>query len=238
MYQYSVPVAVRCDYTDSVDTVKPPRDRRARQAAATRARILEAAGRLFAQRGYSATTIDAVATEADVAVETVYARFKNKRNLLEAYLDVSIVGDAAPVPLLDRPEVQAVGAASDQREQMRLLARIMRGVLERNAPVHAVLRAAIAVDSELEALASEDDKRRKATHRAFVEVLMSRGPLRDGLSPADATDTMSALANPETYAFLTRRRGWTPARVERWLAENLTLLLLSPPLQRFDRSGG
>ena len=104
----------------------------------------------------------------------------------------------------------------------------MRGVLERNAPVHAVLRTAIAVDPELEALSSEDDKRRKATHRAFVEMLMSRGPLRDGLSIGDAIDTMSALANPEPYAFLTRRRGWKPARVERWLAESLALLLLPP----------
>lgn len=209
-----------------MDAVKPRRDRRARQAAATRARIVEAAGRLFAERGYAATTIDAVATEADVAVETVYARFKNKRNLLDAYLDVSIVGDAEPVPLLDRPEVQAVAAASDQREQLQLLARIMRGVLERNASVHAVLRTATAVDPDLDTFAAQDDKRREATHRAFVEMLASRGRLRDGLSTSDAIDTMSALANPETYAYLTRRRGWTPPRVERWLAENLTLLLL------------
>ena len=58
---------------------------------------------------------------------------------------------------------------------------------------------------------------------------MARGPLRDGLSTAEAIDTMSALANPETYALLTRRRGWTPAHVEGWLAENLALLLLRPP---------
>jgi AcrR family transcriptional regulator len=210
-----------------VESVKPVRDRRARQAAATRARIVAAAGRLFAERGYSATTIDAVATEADVAVETVYARFKNKRNLLDAYLDVAIVGDAEPVPLLDRPEVRAVAAATDQREQIRLLAHVMRGVLERNASAHAVLRAAAAVDPELDALAAEDDQRRRTTQRAFIEMLMSRGPLRDGLRVGDAIDTMSAIANPETYAFLTRRRGWTPARVERWLAENLTLLLLN-----------
>jgi AcrR family transcriptional regulator len=209
-----------------MDAVKPHRDRRARQVAATRARIVEAARRLFGERGYAATTIDAVATEADVAVETVYARFKNKRNLIDAYLDVSIVGDAEPVPLLDRPEVQAVAAASDQREQLQLLARIMRGVLDRNAPVHAVLRNATALDAELDTLAAQDDKRRRATHRAFVGMLASRGPLRDGLSTRDAVDTMSALANPETYAYLTRRRGWTSARVERWLAENLTLLLL------------
>jgi AcrR family transcriptional regulator len=211
-----------------VDHVKPPRDRRARQAAATKARIVEAAGRLFVERGYAATTIDAVAAQADVAVETVYARFKNKRNLLDAYLDVSIVGDAESVPRLDRPEVQAVCAATDQREQVQLLARIMRGVLERNAPVHAVLRTAAAVDPELDALAAEDDERRRATQRAFVEMLAHNGPLRDGLSIVNATDTMSALVNPDTYAYLTRRRGWTPARVERWLAQNLTLLLLPP----------
>src|SRR3954447_26648782 len=107
MDTYSSTVLILPDYTQHVDNVKTPRDRRTRRAAATRARIVEAADRLFAERGYPATTIDPVAAEADVAVETVYARFKNKRNLLGAYLDVSIVGDAEPVPLLDRPEVQA-----------------------------------------------------------------------------------------------------------------------------------
>jgi hypothetical protein len=105
---------------------------------------------------------------------------------------------------------------------------MMRGVLERNASVHAVLRTAAAVDPELDALAAEDDRRRRATQRVFVEMVASRGPLRDGLSIGEATDTMSTLANPETYSYATRRRGWTPARFERWLAENLTLLLLPP----------
>lgn len=216
------------DYTCAVEPVKAPRDRRARQAAATRARIVEAAGRLFAERGYAGTTIDAVASEADVAVETVYARFKNKRNLLDAYLDLSIVGDTDPVPLLERPAVRAAAAAPDQREQLRLLAPVMRGVLERNAPVHAVLRTAVAVDPDLDTLAAEDDARRHATQRAFVDMLRSRGPLRDGMSVGDAVDTMSAIGNPDNYAYLTRRRGWTPARFERWLVESLSALLLPP----------
>ncbi len=218
-----------------MDDVKAPRDRRARRAAETRLRIVEAAAKLFVERGYAATTIDAVAAEADVAVETVYARFKNKLNLLEAYLDVSIVGDAEPVPLVDRPEVKAVADATDQREQVRLAAGIMRGVLERNAPAHAVLRTAIAVNSELDALVDEDEARRNASLRTFVAMLSSRGPLRDGLSIADATDTVSGLANPETYAYLTRRRGWTPGRVQRWLEESLTLLLLPPSCPRAER---
>jgi AcrR family transcriptional regulator len=219
---------IQVQYDDGVDNVKTPRDRRARRAEQTRVRIVEAAAKLFVERGYAATTIEAVAGEADVAVETVYARFKNKRNLLAAYLDESIVGDAEPVPLLDRPEAKAVADATDQREQVRLAAALARGVLERNAPVHAVIRTAIAVSPELDALADEDEARRKATQRALIESLSSRGPLRDALSVDDAIETVSALANPENYAYLTRRRGWTAARFERWLEESLALLLLPP----------
>lgn len=213
-------------YTHGMEDVKSPRDRRARQAAATRARIIEAAGRLFSERGYGSTTIDSIAEEADVAVETVYARFKNKRNLLDAYLDVSIVGDASPVALLDRPDVRAVRDAMNQRDQVKLLARIMRGVLERNARAHAVLRSALGTDPELDALIEQDDERRKQTHRSFVETLRTRGALRAGLSVSDAIDTMSAIAHPDTYFFLTSRRGWTAARYERWLTDSLRLLLL------------
>jgi len=216
-------------YDNLVDSVKTPRDRRARRSEETRVRIVEAAAKLFVERGYSATTIEAVAAEADVAVETVYARFKNKRNLLEAYLDVLIVGDAEPVPVLDRPEMKALADATDQREQVRLAAGISRGILERNAPAHAVIRTAIAVSPELAALANEDEARRKATQRAVVEMVSSRGPLRDGLSVADAVETVAGLSNPENYAYLTRRRGWPPARFQRWLEESLTLLLLPPP---------
>src|SRR5437764_644034 len=118
------------EYDEAVENVKAPRDRRARRAAETHARIVEAAGALFAERGYGGTTIEAVAAQADVAVETVYARFKNKRNLLGAYLDVAIVGDADAVPLLDRDELQQVRRTTDQRERLRRLAHLGRTVLE------------------------------------------------------------------------------------------------------------
>jgi AcrR family transcriptional regulator len=215
-------------YDEGVDDVKPPRDRRSRRAAQTRTRIIDAAGALFAERGYGGTTIDAVAAQADVAVETVYARFKNKRNLLAAYLDIAIVGDAETVPLLDRDEVQQVRHTSDQREQLRQLARIARTIYERTATAHAVLRSAAAVDPEVAALADEDDRRRRASVRAYIDIVKTAGPLRDGLSAEEAADTYSVLGSPEAYARLTDNRGWTPAHYERWLATNLTLVLLPP----------
>jgi AcrR family transcriptional regulator len=211
-----------------VDDVKPPRDRRARRAAHTRLRIIESAGQLFAERGYGGTTIEAVAARADVAVETVYARFKNKHNLLAAYLDVAIVGDADAVPLLDRDEVQQIRQTSDQREQLRRLAHLGRTIFERTATAHAVLRSAAAVDPEAAAIADEDDRRRRTTIRAYIDIVADAGPLRHGLSAEEAADTYCVLASPEGYLRLTTSRGWTPAHYERWLAANLTLLLLPP----------
>src|SRR5215213_7289563 len=55
---------------------------RQRQALETRRLIAEAAGKLFLERGYAATTMDAIAGEAGVAVSTVYAAFKNKPDIL------------------------------------------------------------------------------------------------------------------------------------------------------------
>ncbi len=46
------------------------------------------------------------------------------------------------------------------------------------------------------------------------------------MSPTAAADTYAALANPDTYAFLTGDRGWTPEMFEEWLYDSLTRLLL------------
>jgi AcrR family transcriptional regulator len=206
----------------------PVRDRRARRSARTRQAILDAAGDLFAERGYAGATIEAIADAADVAVETVYARFGNKRGILVAYLDVSVVGDDDPVPLLEREAVRAVAAEVDQHRQVRLLAHLARSILARSDRAQQALLGAAASDRSLDELVALDDQRRRVTHRAFVEMLRRNGPLRPGLSLEDATDTYSALSNPGTYSFMTRRRGWTPDQFEKWIGDCFEVLLLPP----------
>lgn len=49
-----------------------------------RQQILDAAKTLFARHGFQATTTDAVASEAGVAVGTIYNYFRNKDDLLSA----------------------------------------------------------------------------------------------------------------------------------------------------------
>jgi AcrR family transcriptional regulator len=204
----------------------PPRTRRAERAEQTRRRILAAATKLFAELGYAATTIDAIATEADVAVETVYSRFRNKANLLDAVLGPAIVGDDGNQPLAHRPEMDAIRTCTDRHEAVRLMAHLSRTILQRAAQIHRILDVAAASDPNAAKLQQTDRKRRHHGQRAYVEILLANGPLRTGVSTEEATDTYASLANPATYAFLTGDRGWTPARYEKWLAESLIRLLL------------
>lgn len=107
-----------------------------------------------------------------------------------------------------------------------MLAHFSRTVLERSAQAHRILRTAAASDPKAAALEQSDQASRRRGQELYIELLLANGPLRDGLTEADAADTYAALASPETYAFLTEQRGWTPERFEAWLADGLTRLLL------------
>src|SRR5579859_5337217 len=63
--------------------------RRLAQVRATRAKVIDAAKQLFIKHGYPATTLEAVADAADVALPTLYRLFGSKRALLKEVLDTS-----------------------------------------------------------------------------------------------------------------------------------------------------
>ncbi|MDQ3897764.1 MAG: TetR/AcrR family transcriptional regulator [Actinomycetota bacterium] len=209
-----------------VKTQSDRRTRRSERAEATRRRILEAAAALFDERGYASTTIEAIAADADVAVETVYSRFGNKATLLEAILEPAIVGANDGRDLFDRPEIADIRSCRDQRAQIRMLARFSRGILERTAVAHRILRSAAASDAKAAELQRRDTKRRGDGQRVYIDMLLANGPLREELTPEEAAATYSALSNPSTYALLVGERGWTPHHFEQWLGDSLTLLLL------------
>lgn len=216
-------------YTPVSEPVKrQKRTRRTQKAQETHERIVDAATRLFLERGYVQTTIDAIAEAADVAVETVYARFRNKTNLMIAVKDAAVT-ERGQVPLDQRPEVASLAAETDQRKQLQIAAALSRRMLERISPVYALLRDAAATDDMLrEHLAAEIDRRR-AFQRALIERVRARGPLRNRLTTARATDTYSALANPDLYLLLTTHHHWNADDYQAWLADSLQLLLLPNP---------
>src|SRR5579885_162589 len=134
---------------------RPGRQSRAR---ATRARIIAAAARLFVRDGYLATTMSAIAAEAGVAVQSLYLRFGSKLAILSAALDVTIVGDDAPVPLLERNWVRSLVETSDGPRAVRLFVEQVGQIMGRTYPLYAVVKAAAA--SEASELLAENKRQR------------------------------------------------------------------------------
>jgi TetR/AcrR family transcriptional regulator, regulator of autoinduction and epiphytic fitness len=207
------------------DAVNPRRSYdsplRREQADATRRAILDTARGLFLERGYVATTVAAIAKRAEVSAATVYQTFGNKRSVLARLVDVSIAGDEAPIPLADRPWVRALREEADLRQRIRILARNGTVILERRAPIDAVVAAAAATDPEIATLWRQMREERHAGQARLLTLVAGEARLRRG-----AADVLYAIGSPETYRSLVEDRGWSPARFERWYAEAIERLLL------------
>jgi AcrR family transcriptional regulator len=200
--------------------------RRQAQARQTRLGIIAAARVLFIERGYSGATIEAVAQQAGVAPETIYAIFGNKQAILSALVDVSLLGDDQPTPLLQRPGPQQVVQQTDPRLQIQLFSQDMRQIMQRIAPVFEVINAAAKTEPEIAALRHEMLAGRLEGMRFFVDALSRHTPLRQGMDPFSASETVWALTSAEVFNLLTVQRGWTYEQYEHWLVDALLRLLL------------
>jgi AcrR family transcriptional regulator len=200
---------------------------RQQQASQTRSRILDAAQRLFTERGYGATTIESIASEAGVATDTVYASFGTKAGVLHKLLDVRVGGDDAPVPLLDREGPQRVRAEPTQQKQVSGFAADVAQILERARPVDDIMRGAAAIDPEIAALRARMQGLRYSNVRRFVSWLAAKGPFRDAISEEEAGAIVWTLASPEVHGLLRGGRGWSVERYSGWLADTLIRTLLT-----------
>lgn len=212
--------------------VKPRRyrsERRREQAEQTRQRVLDAAARLFEEHGYEGASIAAIAEQARVSQETVYARFGNKRTLLGELVRRAVRGDdPRPVPEQEGP--RALAAATDQHEQVRRFAADIVLRLERAAPLVAIVGGASRSEPELAELLARLHAERLNNLRVLVDALAVNGPLR--LPNDEAVETVWALTSPELHQLLSRVRGWTPHRYRDWLADSLARLVLQESSRR------
>ena len=210
------------------ERVKRPYDASGRRQTAerTRVEILEAARRLFLERGYQGTTMSEIAGEAKVALDTVYASVGKKQSLLRLLVESAISGTARAVPAEQRDYVQAVRAEPDARGKLVLYAQALRRIHERLAPLLLVLHDAASSDDELAELWKEIAKRRAANMRHFVSDLAATGQLRVDVDLDEAADVIWATNAPEFYLLLTRDRGWPSEKFEAWLSRTWIRLLL------------
>jgi AcrR family transcriptional regulator len=214
------------------DSVKPRRPydsrRRREQSAQTRRDIVDAAGRLFPERGYGGTNMPMIAAEAGVVVETIYRGFGSKAGLFKAVVEAAVAGGAAraDVAVEERPAIRAVIAERDPRRQLELYAATQPGIHRRSGPLLRTLIGATAIDSELRTLWSEIEASRHAGQGRLASRLAERGALRPGLSVEEARDLIWTYCSLAVFDLLVVGRGWTSERYQKWLAATLQRELL------------
>jgi TetR/AcrR family transcriptional regulator, regulator of autoinduction and epiphytic fitness len=196
--------------------------RRRAQALSTRTRLAASARRLFAERGYAATTIDAIARDAGLAVQTFYATYGSKRAVLFALLEQ--MDQAADVSGLVEHLRQAEGDWSRQVEMLvDFNVRLFAGSID----VLAVLRSAGAADPDLAAVGEAGDDRRRAGQAPIVREWAQAGGLRAGLDETLAADILWGLTSPELFELFVIRQHWQATRYAAWLRQAVQQLLLA-----------
>jgi AcrR family transcriptional regulator len=203
--------------------------RRAEQARLTRRAVVDAARDVLTERGPAAVTMRDVAERAGVSAETVKKAFGTKAALIKTVYDVTLAGDDEPIPMIDRPEIRAVFAATDPREKLARYAARARQVGERVGPMLAkLLAAARGGDPELAQFRATINGERLIGVGALVNNLVATGGLRPDLDPDHARDLVWTLISPEVYELLVSDRGWSPDEYEQWLARALADALAAP----------
>lgn len=192
---------------------------RQRQALETRRLIADAAKQLFMERGYSATTIEAIAGEAGVAVSTVYAIFRNKRAILR---QIRMNWHARTQA---REINEEAARQPDPERRLELAASASRRQWEMGSALVIIYQGAAAADQEAAAELEEALRGRRAALDRVVEGM--EGALRLDLDVMRAAAILRALCRAEVYRELVEESGWSPDEYESWLSEALKGQLLS-----------
>jgi AcrR family transcriptional regulator len=201
--------------------------RRQAQASETRRHILEAARKLFMERGYAGATAEAIAAEAGVSAQTIYAIFKNKKRMLVSLMNVSpTTGVEDPTPMSERANVQAVAQERDRHRQLEMFAQVVATNLDQAAVVSEIMSDAAKTEPDFNRILQKLNKQRLEHMTLAVQQFAANGPFREEMDEVQARDTVWTLTSPEVFLLLTQDRGWAKEKYAQWLTDMLTRVLL------------
>lgn len=151
--------------------------------AEKRARILEAASRVFASKGFFTATVSEVAREAQVADGTIYLYFRSKEDLLLRLVE-------ARMEALRRQMEEALAPIEDAREKLATFIRLHLQMVKESPTEAQVLIA--------ELRQSGKDRKRKLAEpmRPYLELLdrlIEEGVRQGVMRPLDARAVRHAI---------------------------------------------
>lgn len=210
------------DVTDRKATVASGRvvSRRAEYAEATRQAAVDAARRLFRDKGYFATTVNEIAAEARVSPATVYAVNGGKQGLLSTLIDV---WSAAPVVAVAMERIESL---DDPVEVLRYTTAIVRGMRQDYGDIMRVVIAAAPHDGTAADGLALGTRRYRDGIGVAARRIAELGGLRDGVDAAAALDIMWFYLGYAGFFTLVDDNGWGYAKAEEWLFNAVSQALL------------
>jgi AcrR family transcriptional regulator len=205
---------------------EPPTPTRRERAQATRRRIIEAALDRFRGQGYAATTMETIAADAGVAVQTVYFTFHTKAELLFAALRVSGGERGDPEEPSERAWFGRVMAATSGARRLALIVELGNEIYRGVSPLMPAVRAAAAVDPGVDAAWRTLAADRRDGMRRVIDMFVRQGELRPGLDASLALDLLFGVHRWETYQAFTEECGWPFERYKAWQFATLARQLL------------
>ncbi len=200
---------------------------RIRGAQRTRASIVETARDLLLQGGYAGMTVGSLAAAAGVSPQTVYNSIGNKAAVVKVVYDEMMAGDGAEVAMSDRPEFHAMFDVGNRAAFAHAYATWVRVLSSRAGPLLGALLAHGTDATLLEFTATIEQERYVGTTHAITEMRDRMGlpeHCTDQHGLHRLIDAVWTLNSPDCYDRLVRRRGWSSAEYETWLAGQLSVL--------------
>ena len=143
-------------------------------ASERRTRIEQAATRLFAQRGFAATTVEDIVQAAGVTKPMLYRHFESKQELCVALLE------RHRAELIAAPLAHFVPGHEDREIQLTVMIDAWLGYIEQHPDAARLLFTPISGDPEVERVQRELHARQSATQTALLREFVP------GLREADA----------------------------------------------------
>jgi AcrR family transcriptional regulator len=198
---------------------------RREQARARRLAVVLAARDLFERDGFRLTTIAAVAARAGVSAESIYKGFGTKAALAKAVFDITLAGDDEPVPVADRPAMQAVRDEPDVRRKIAMFVDGLADRQARSATVQILIRDGRHVDDSLAPIWAKLNDEGIVGMTMLARHLVDTGRLRDGIDVDEVRDVLWNYLAIDTYERLVLSRGWPLRRYSDWLSRTIIAAL-------------
>ena len=199
--------------------------RRREQARARRLAVVQAARELFETGGFRQTTIAAIAKRAGVSSESIYKTFGTKAALAKAVFDLELAGDDEPVPIAERPAVQAIRDEPDVQRKITLFAEGLAQRQARSAAVQILIRDGRHVDDSLTPVWAALQREGLTGMTALGRHLLDTGQLRAGLTIEQVRDILWNYLAIDAYERLVLIQGWSQQRYSNWLAHTMVSAL-------------